>query len=158
MLIHFILNDTPVEADIQDGTLLLDLLREGFGMSSVRRGCENAECGACTVLLDGTAINSCIFLAVRADGRHVTTLEGVGSPEKLTEIQKAFVEHGALQCGFCGSGMILSAMSLLNRNPSPSREDIREGIAGNLCRCSGYVKIESAIEDAAQKLREKNEC
>ena len=136
---------------------LLDLLRDELGVHSVKRGCENAECGACTVLVDDVAVNACIFLAARANGRRVTTLEGVGTMDNIHTIQKQFVQHGAVQCGFCGSGMILSALSLLKENPDPSIEEIREGIAGNLCRCSGYVKIVEAIDAAAKEMRENHE-
>lgn len=153
MKLCFMLNGRPTETGAADGLLLIDLLRDVLHLHSVKRGCENAECGACTVLVDGQAVNSCIYLAARVDGKSVTTLEGVGTPENMHQLQKSFVEHGALQCGFCGSGMILSAMSLLNRNPDPTESEIREGIAGNLCRCSGYVKIVAAIQDAAEKMR-----
>lgn len=152
MQINFTLNGEARTADVPDGMLLLDFLRDVLHVHSVKRGCENAECGACTVLVDGSAVNSCIYLAVRIDGKEITTLEGVGSVENMHQLQKSFVEHGAVQCGFCGSGMILSAMSLLNKNSSPTEEEIREGIAGNLCRCSGYTKIVEAIQDAAQKM------
>lgn len=157
MLISFELNQKQVEVDAPDGMTLLDLLRDELGVHSVKRGCENAECGACTVLVDDVAVNACIFLAVRANGKRVTTLEGVGTPENMHVIQKQFVNHGAVQCGFCGSGMILSALALLKENPDPSTEEIREGIAGNLCRCSGYVKIVEAIDAAAKEMRETNE-
>lgn len=153
MKLCFMLNGRPTETDAADSLLLIDLLRDVLHLHSVKRGCENAECGACTVLVDGQAVNSCIYLAARVDGKSVTTLEGVGTPENMHQLQKSFVEHGAVQCGFCGSGMILSAMSLLNRNPDPTESEIREGIAGNLCRCSGYVKIVEAIQDAAEKMR-----
>lgn len=156
MQIHFKLNGESRTADVPDGLLLLDFLRDVLHVHSVKRGCENAECGACTVLVDGSAVNACIYLAVRIDGKEVTTLEGVGSLERMHPLQSAFVEHGAVQCGFCGSGMLLSAMSLLNKNSSPTEAEIREGIAGNLCRCSGYAKIVEAIQDAARKINEGN--
>ena len=157
MLISFELNKKAVSVDVPDGMTLLDLLRDELGVHSVKRGCENAECGACTVLVDDVAVNACIFLAARANGRRVTTLEGVGTMDNMHTIQKQFVQHGAVQCGFCGSGMILSALSLLKENPDPSIEEIREGIAGNLCRCSGYVKIVEAIDAAAKEMRENHE-
>ena len=157
MLISFELNKKTVSVDVPDGMTLLDLLRDELGVHSVKRGCENAECGACTVLVDDVAVNACIFLAARANGRRVTTLEGVGTMGNMHTIQKQFVQHGAVQCGFCGSGMILSALSLLKENPDPSIEEIREGIAGNLCRCSGYVKIVEAIDAAAKEMRENHE-
>ena len=157
MLTTFELNKKTVSVDVPDGMTLLDLLRDELGVHSVKRGCENAECGACTVLVDDVAVNACIFLAVRANGRRVTTLEGVGTMDNMHTIQKQFMQHGAVQCGFCGSGMILSALSLLKENPDPSIEEIREGIAGNLCRCSGYVKIVEAIDAAAKEMRENHE-
>ena len=157
MLTTFELNKKTVSVDVPDGMTLLDLLRDELGVHSVKRGCENAECGACTVLVDDVAVNACIFLAVRANGRRVTTLEGVGTMDNMHTIQKQFMQHGAVQCGFCGSGMILSALSLLKENPDPSIEEIREGIAGNLCRCSGYVKIVEAIDAAAKEMRESHE-
>ena len=157
MLISFELNKKTVSVDVPDGMTLLDLLRDELGVHSVKRGCENAECGACTVLVDDVAVNACIFLAARANGRRVTTLEGVGTMDNMHTIQKQFVQHGAVQCGFCGSGMILSALSLLKENPDPSIEEIREGIAGNLCRCTGYVKIVEAIDAAAKEMRENHE-
>lgn len=152
MRISFKLNGEARTADVPDGLLLIDFLRDVLHVHSVKRGCENAECGACTVLIDGHAVNSCIYLAARVDGREVTTLEGVGTVDNMHQVQQSFIEHGAVQCGFCGSGMILSAMSLLNKNSSPTEAEIREGIAGNLCRCSGYTKIVEAIQDAAQKI------
>ena len=154
MVINFRLNGENRTDDVPDGMTLLDYLRDTLHIHSVKRGCENAECGACTVLIDGCAVNSCIYLAVRVAGKEVTTLEGVGTEDNMHQIQKSFVEHGAVQCGFCGSGMILSAMSVLNKNKTPSETEIREGIAGNLCRCSGYAKIVEAIKDAAQKMGE----
>lgn len=157
MFIEFNLNGQPVGVEVTDGLTLLDLLRDVLHITSVKRGCENAECGACTVLVDNLAVNACIYLAVRVDGKSVTTLEGVGTPEHMSTLQESFVRNGAVQCGFCGSGMILSAMSLLHQNPDPSEEEIREGIAGNLCRCSGYVKIIKAISEAAEEMRVNDE-
>lgn len=157
MLISFELNEKNVEIDVPAGITLLDLLRDVLGVHSVKRGCENAECGACTVLVDDVAVNACIFLAARTNGKRITTLEGVGTPEHMHTIQKQFVDHGAVQCGFCGSGMILSALALLKENPNPTTEEIREGIAGNLCRCSGYVKIVEAIDAAAKEMRQSYE-
>ena len=150
MKIAFCLNGENRTEEVAGGEMLIDLLRDRLHVRSVKRGCENAECGACTVLVNGLAVNACIYLAARIDGKTVTTLEGVGGPESLHPIQQAFIEHGAVQCGFCGSGMILSALSLLRQNPE---HEIREGIAGNLCRCSGYTKIVEAVADAAERMR-----
>ena len=153
MKIAFCLNGENRTEEVAGGEVLIDFLRDRMHVHSVKRGCENAECGACTVLVDGLAVNACIYLAARIDGKTVTTLEGVGGPESLHPIQQAFIEHGAVQCGFCGSGMILSALSLLRQNPAPTEHEIREGIAGNLCRCSGYTKIVEAVADAAERMR-----
>ena len=128
MKIAFCLNGENRTEEVAGGEVLIDFLRDRMHVHSVKRGCENAECGACTVLVDGLAVNACIYLAARIDGKTVTTLEGVGGPESLHPIQQAFIEHGAVQCGFCGSGMILSALSLLRQNPSPTEYEIREGI------------------------------
>lgn len=153
MKIAFCLNGENRTEEVAGGEMLIDLLRDRLHVRSVKRGCENAECGACTVLVNGLAVNACIYLTARIDGKTVTTLEGVGGPESLHPIQQAFIEHGAVQCGFCGSGMILSALSLLRQNPAPTEHEIREGIAGNLCRCSGYTKIVEAVADAAERMR-----
>ena len=125
MKIAFCLNGENRTEEVAGGEVLIDLLRDRMHVHSVKRGCENAECGACTVLVDGLAVNACIYLAARIDGKTVTTLEGVGGPESLHPIQQAFIEHGAVQCGFCGSGMILSALSLLRQNPAPTEHEIR---------------------------------
>jgi carbon-monoxide dehydrogenase small subunit len=129
---------------------LLDVLREDLGLKGAKEGCGAGECGACSVLVDGVLVNSCLVLALEIDGREVTTIEGIGTPEKLSEMQKAFVKHGAIQCGFCTPGMILAATDLLNRTPQASREQIREGMSGNLCRCTGYNKIVDAIQSVAK--------
>jgi len=146
MTIDFIVNDQMVQLDINPSDMLLDVLREKLHLTSARRGCGNGECGACTVLVDGMPVNSCMYLCVRVAGKRVLTLEGLGTPGKLELLQENFIKTGALQCGFCGSGMILSALALLRRNPNPTEMEIREGISGNLCRCSGYVKIIEAIK------------
>lgn len=145
------LNGTWMTAQVTAADTLLEVLRDAFGAYEVKNGCGQGDCGACTVLLDGTAVNSCLTLAVQADGREVTTLKGLGTPQHPDPLQESFVEHGAVQCGFCTSGMVLAAKALLDGNPSPSRDEIREGISGNLCRCTGYTKIVDAIEDAARR-------
>lgn len=152
MKISFLLNGETVLTEASSDETLLSLLRKGQTLS-VRRGCENGECGTCTVLFNGKTVNACLLPAVRANGGQVTTLEGLSDDPTMRCLQEAFVRHGALQCGFCGSGMLLSAFSIVKSRPDPSREEIREGIAGNLCRCSGYIKIEEAILDAAGRLR-----
>ena len=130
---------------------LLEVLREDLGLTGTKNGCERGECGACTVLLDGQPVNSCLVLALEADGREVTTIEGLTASGELDLLQNAFIEYGAVQCGFCTPGMILAAKSLLARNPRPTEHEIRRAIAGNLCRCTGYVAIVKAIQDAAAR-------
>jgi Aerobic-type carbon monoxide dehydrogenase, small subunit CoxS/CutS homologs len=143
-------NEHCMKAAVTATETLVDVLRDKFGVLDVKNGCGQGDCGACTILLDGVAVNSCLTLAVQADGREVTTLSGLGTPEKPHALQESFIEHGAIQCGFCSSGIILAAKSLLDENPHPSRDEIREGISGNICRCTGYTKIVDAIEDVAR--------
>jgi carbon-monoxide dehydrogenase small subunit len=145
-------NGRPMRTAVEVDETLVDVLRSKLGFVEVKNGCGQGDCGACTVLLDGEAVNSCLTLAVQADGRSVTTTKGLGSPEEPHPLQTAFINHGAVQCGFCSSGMILSAASLLEQNATPTREEIREGISGNLCRCTGYTKIVDAIEEAAREI------
>jgi aerobic carbon-monoxide dehydrogenase small subunit len=135
---------------------LLHLLRERLGHTEVKEGCGKGDCGTCAVLLNGEAVNACLTLALQADGQKIVTLRGIGSREKPHPLQESFVRHGAIQCGFCTSGMIISAKALLDRNSHPTREQIREAISGNLCRCTGYRKVVDAIEDAAARLMRKD--
>ena len=145
--ITFILNGETVQAEIEPHLTLLQLLRENLGLTGTKEGCGQGDCGACTVILDGTAIDSCIFPAMEVEGRSIMTIEGMADAEgNLHPIQKSFLEHGAIQCGFCTPGMVLASKALLDENPSPSEEEIRKGIAGNLCRCTGYVRIVEAIK------------
>ena len=139
-----------LEVDAKD--LLLDVVRENLGFTGTKRGCENGECGACTVLIDGKAENSCLVLAVTAEGKDILTIEGLSDGLTLHPLQQAFVDNAAVQCGFCAPGMLLSAKALLDGNPNPSEYEIREAIAGNLCRCSGYLKIVKAVQHAAAVL------
>lgn len=132
---------------------LLDVLRERIGLTGTKEGCGTGECGACTVLIDGEPVNSCLYLAVRAEGKEILTIEGLGHVAQLHPLQQAFIENGAVQCGFCAPGMLLTAKALLDKNPHPTELEIREGIAGNLCRCSGYVKIVKAIQQAADVMQ-----
>ena len=136
---------------------LLQVLRTHLGMMGTKENCLEAECGVCTVLLEGKAVNSCILLAGQVEGRAITTIEGLGDPEHLHPLQAAFIEHGAVQCGYCIPGMILSAKSFLDENPGrqPTRQEIREAIAGTLCRCTGYGKIVDAVAAAAQRMAGK---
>ena len=152
--ISFSVNGQEVTAEAPAHTSLLYLLRD-LGFTEVKNGCEAGDCGACTILLDGLAMNACCALGVQAEGREITTVKGIGTVDNLHPIQQKFIEHGAIQCGFCTPGMIVAAKELLDMNPNPSRHEIKAGIAGNLCRCTGYVKIIDAIEAAAEELSSK---
>jgi aerobic carbon-monoxide dehydrogenase small subunit len=147
--ITFVLNGTVTDIEAPADRRVLDILREDLRLTGTKEGCGSGECGACTVLVDGESRLSCLMLAHQLEGRRVTTIEGLAMPEALHPVQTAFVEKGAVQCGFCTPGMILAAVDLLRRNPSPTREEIRTGISGNLCRCTGYQKIVDAVEAAA---------
>ena len=148
--ISFILNGERIEVEIEPHLTLLQLLRDELELTGTKEGCGMGECGACTVLLDGGTINSCIFPALEVEGKSVMTIEGLADAKGgLHPIQKAFVDHGAVQCGFCTPGMVLSAKALLDENPKPTEEEIRNGIAGNLCRCTGYLQIVEAIKAAS---------
>lgn len=145
-------NGTIYALDVDAKDLLLDVIREKLGLTGTKRGCENGECGACTVLIDGKAENSCLLLAVSVEGNDILTIEGLSHGLTLHPLQQAFVDNAAVQCGFCAPGVLLSAKALLDNNPNPSEHEIREAIAGNLCRCSGYVKIVKAVQQAAAVL------
>lgn len=153
-VIHFTLNGEEIDALAQDNMTMVDFLRKEMHLTGTKRGCEEGECGACTILLDGNAVDSCMMLAVEVDGHEVVTIEGLQKDGVLHPIQKEFIDKWALQCGFCTPGMILSAVSLLSENPHPTEHEIRDAIAGNLCRCTGYAKIVEAI-DAAAKIMAK---
>ncbi len=148
--INFILNGDPVSVEVAPNEKLLDVLRDKLGVKSPKYGCGRGECGSCTVLLNGKSIRSCITLAIEVDGQEILTLEGL-QKNGMTTLQKSFVEHNAFQCGFCAPGMTMTATELLNKNPHPDEEEIREAIAGNLCRCTGYDTIVKAILDVAEK-------
>lgn len=152
-LISLTINDREVEVAVPPNRTLADMLRQDLGLTGTKKGCDMGDCGSCTVLLDGRPVNSCLVLAVQAGGRSVTTIEGVETDDGLHPIQQAFVDHGAVQCGFCTSGMILSGKSLLERNPSPSEMEVRTAISGNLCRCTGYQKIVEAIQAAGEAVQ-----
>lgn len=137
-MLHCTVNGTLVERMVEDDTTLLTFLREELGLTGTKEGCGEGDCGACTVLVDDTSVNSCLFLALLAEGRSITTIEGIEQDGELSDIQQAFIDHGAIQCGFCSPGMIVSVSHLLNQNPEPSEEEIRRGMSGNLCRCTGY--------------------
>jgi carbon-monoxide dehydrogenase small subunit len=132
---------------------LLQFLRDALDLTGAKEGCNEGECGACVVLVDGKAVNSCLMLAVEADGCEVQTIESLGNAEKLHPLQRAFLKHHAAQCGFCTPGMILTALAFLQENPQPSRKEVRHALAGNLCRCTGYVQIVDAVMQAAAEMR-----
>jgi aerobic carbon-monoxide dehydrogenase small subunit len=148
--IQLTINGQPVEAAVEPNRTLLQFLREDLGLTGTKHGCGLGDCGACTVILDGQPVNSCLVLAIQANGKEVLTIEGLAENGKLHPIQQAFVDKGAIQCGFCTPGMILSAKALLDANPKPTEQEIRMAISGNLCRCTGYQKIVEAIGEAAK--------
>jgi aerobic carbon-monoxide dehydrogenase small subunit len=145
--------DHTLEIDVKD--LLLQTLREQLGLTGTKEGCGTGECGACTVLVDGEPVNSCLYFTVRAEGKQILTIEGLRRAPMLHPLQQAFIDTAALQCGFCGSGVLLSAKALLDRSPNPTEEEIRESLAGNICRCTGYSKMIQAIQKAAALLQEQ---
>lgn len=145
-LINLTINGKEYEVAVESNTTLVDLLRYELGLTGTKKGCELGDCGSCTVIMDGKPVNSCLVLAVSANGRTILTIEGIETDDGLDPLQKSFVEKGAIQCGFCTSGMILSAKSLLEKDPNPSDSRIRSAISGNLCRCTGYQKIIEAIK------------
>ena len=150
-MVRFALNGETVQAEVEPWWTLLKVIRDTFGLTGTKEGCGYGECGACTVLMDGLAVNSCLVLASQMEGKDILTIEGLlGRDGELHPIQKAFIQKGAIQCGFCTPGMILSAKALLDGNKNPTEEEIKKAIVGNLCRCTGYVKIIEAIR-AAQK-------
>jgi aerobic carbon-monoxide dehydrogenase small subunit len=153
MQVGLTVNGRPVSVEVESRTLLVHLIRENLHLTGTHVGCETSYCGACTVLVDGTTIKSCTMLAVQAEGAEITTIEGLADDGELHPVQEGFWERHGLQCGFCTPGMIMSAVGLLADNPDPSEDEIRHGIDGNLCRCTGYHNIVRAIEYAAAKMR-----
>ncbi|MDQ1240230.1 MAG: aerobic carbon-monoxide dehydrogenase small subunit [Thermodesulfobacteriota bacterium] len=151
-LISLVVNGESVESAVDSNVTLLQFLREDLGLTGTKHGCGLGDCGACTVIMDGQPVNSCLVLAVQANGREILTIEGLAENGKLHPIQQAFVEKGAIQCGFCTPGMILSAKALLAEKPKPTEQEIRMAISGNLCRCTGYQKIVEAIQEAAKSI------
>jgi aerobic carbon-monoxide dehydrogenase small subunit len=149
-------NGKAVSADVEDRTLLVHLLRENLNLTGTHVGCDTSQCGACTVHVDGVALRSCTFFAVQADGAEITTIEGISQDGKLHPLQVAFQEHHALQCGFCTPGMIMSALDLIRREPELNEQRIREGLEGNICRCTGYYNIVKAIAAAEAETRALN--
>ncbi|MFQ5827363.1 MAG: (2Fe-2S)-binding protein [Dehalococcoidia bacterium] len=143
-------NGDIYEVDVEPRRTLLEVLRESLGLTGTKRGCDDGNCGTCTVLVDGEPLNSCLLLAVEAQGKEILTIEGLAQGGELHPVQRAFVEHGAIQCGFCTPGMILSAKALLDRDPHPSAAEVKRALAGNFCRCTGYAKIIEAVLAAAR--------
>ena len=151
--IKFILNGEPVAVEAPPSITLLTLLREFLGLTGAKAGCERGECGACTVLIDGEPVASCLALAAQVEGRNVETIEGIERGGDLHPLQQTFIEESAVQCGYCIPGMIMAAKALLDENPNPDEAEIKKAISGNLCRCTGYTKIITAISAAAEKIR-----
>ena len=147
--LDFILNGEACHTEIPEDATLLKVLRDILHLTGTKEGCGEGDCGACTVLVDGRSVNSCLFPAVQAEGCQVMTIEGVEAHPELARIQKAFVDYGAVQCGFCSPGMIMSTVALLQKNPKPTEEEIRRGLSGNICRCTGYQAIVDAIQSLA---------
>jgi len=152
MRIEMTVNGNLYSLEVEPGKRLLDVLREDIGLAGTKEGCGEGECGACTVIMDGVAVNSCLVLAGQADGKQIMTVEGLERDNELDELQEAFIRNGAVQCGFCTPGMLMSCKALLMKNPHPTEEEIRMAIAGNLCRCTGYAKIIAAVQEVAQEI------
>jgi len=152
-LLQVTVDGLPLRATIEPGRTLLRVLRDDLGRTGTKEGCDDSECGACMVLVDGRPVNSCSYLAMQADGREITTVEGLAADDALHPLQRAFLEGGGIQCGFCTPGMLISAAALLARDPDPSEDAIRDGLAGNLCRCTGYQPIVRAVQRAAADMR-----
>ena len=151
--IAFTLNGDPQEVLVEPDRTLLGTIRDALQLTGTKEGCSNGNCGACSVIMDGRVVNSCLVLAVEASGREITTVEGIAEQDRLSPVQEAFVKNGALQCGFCTPGFIVSATVLLEGNPDPTDDEIRLELAGNLCRCTGYDKIVRAVREAAETIR-----
>lgn len=152
-IVRFVVNNQSVEVSALPSARLLDVVREELDLTGTKEGCGQGECGACTVLLDGKAVNACLVLVGQVEGRNIETIEGLATGSSLHPLQQAFIDEGAVQCGYCTPGMLLSAKALLSDNPTPSEAEIRVAIAGNLCRCTGYTKIIKAIQSAAWRAR-----
>jgi carbon-monoxide dehydrogenase small subunit len=149
-IISLTINDQEYELAIQPNRTLLDMLRYDLGLTGTKKGCDMGDCGSCTIIMDGKAVNACLVLAVQANGKKILTIEGLDLDQGLHPLQQAFIKKGAIQCGFCTPGMIMSAKALLDRNPEPNEAEIRLKISGNLCRCTGYQKIVEAIQTASE--------
>jgi len=150
-MLSLTVNGELYQRTIKPNLTLLDFIRDELGLTGTKKGCETGDCGSCTVILDGELVNSCLLLAMEANGKSVLTIEGLAKGGKLHPLQEAFIEHGAIQCGYCTPGMILAAKALLDKNPKPTEQEVKAGIIGNLCRCTGYTKIVEAILAVAHK-------
>ena len=150
--VNLTLNGKAVSADVPDNTLLVSFIRETMALTGTHVGCDTSQCGACVVHVNGESVKSCTMLAVAAEGAEVTTIEGIGSADSLHPMQQAFHENHGLQCGFCTPGMVMSAIELVEKNPNPSEQDVREGLEGNICRCTGYHNIVKSVQAGAQKM------
>jgi len=153
MKVEFVLNGSRIVIDIDPDRRVVDILREDFQLTGTKEGCGSGECGSCTILVDGESRLSCLMLAAQLEGKTITTIEGLAPDGKMHTLQEAFIEYGAVQCGFCTPGMVMAVVDLLSKNPAPDRQEIREGISGNLCRCTGYQKIVDAVEVAAKAMK-----
>ena len=149
--IEFILNGVTTRLEVNSHETLLDVLRYRLKLTGTKKGCNRGECGACTVIMNGRPVNACLMLAPKADGKEILTIEGLGSPDRLHPIQKAFLKHNVAQCGFCIPGMIMSGKALLDQNKKPTKDDVRQALSGNLCRCTGYLPIIEGILEASGK-------
>ena len=155
-LIKLRVNGESYEVAVEPRKLLVDVLRDNLGLTGTKKACDFGNCGSCTVLMDGKSILSCLILAIEAQGKDILTVEGMAKDGQFHPLQQAFIDHGAIQCGFCTPGMLLSAKALLDENPRPTTAEVKEALAGNLCRCTGYVKIIEAVEATAQKMKGGN--
>ena len=153
-LLTLTVNGRPTKVKVSPTWTLLRVLREELHLTGTKKGCEQGDCGVCTVIMNGKTVNACLVLALQAEGKQIETIEGLGTAEKLHPLQESFIEKGAIQCGFCTPGMLMSAAALLQRNPRPNASEIREGLSGNLCRCTGYARIIKAVKAASEKAAE----
>ena len=155
MKVRMRVNGNQVEREIPADRLLVDFIREDLGLTGTKKGCEEGECGACTLIMNGKSVVSCLIPAFKADGAEILTVEGLADDAQLHPLQQAFLEEGAVQCGYCTAGMLLSAKALLDENPNPTVQEVKKGLSGNLCRCTGYTKIIRAVQVASEKMQKE---
>lgn len=155
--VNFKINGTPIHTSIEPNISLLTFIREHMGLKGTKEGCGAGDCGTCTVLVNGETVNSCLMLAVEADGKEILTVEGLAKNGEIDPIQQAFIDEGAVQCGYCTPGMLMSTKAILDKNPEPSEEEIKKGLSGNLCRCTGYKQIVNAVKRAVELRKRKGE-